>query len=125
MSKYALVPDGFTLKKVSKAEEEAIKDHRRHEDFKTFLDNETTPILIGGTMAVAFTPLLWALFFKALKEADVTVSDTQKGVVLGRLPAVIGADNILGGILGVGGVKLTETPVFKDWWNLITRDDEK
>ncbi len=54
MSKYALVPDGFTLKKVSKAEEEAIKDHRRHEDFKTFLDNETTPILIGGTMAVVF-----------------------------------------------------------------------
>ena len=45
---YALIPEGFTLKKVTKAQEDAVKDHRRHEDVKTFLGNETTPLLMGG-----------------------------------------------------------------------------
>ena len=35
----ALVPDGFSLKKVTKAQEDALKDHRRHEDFKAFLSS--------------------------------------------------------------------------------------
>jgi len=122
MAEYALVPDGYTLTKVSKDEKQAVKDLRKHETFKTFLDNETTPILIGGTMAVAFTPLLWALFFKALQEAGVTVSDTQKGVILGGLPAVLGADNILGGILGVGGSAIDTNAVTK-LWNMITKGE--
>ena len=33
----ALVPDGFTLKKVTKLQEQALKDHRKHEDFKAIL----------------------------------------------------------------------------------------
>ena len=78
MSKYALVPDGFTLKKVSKGEEDAIKEHRRHEDFKTFLDNETTPILIGGAALVALTPIVFSFFLKLLEEQNITVTDQQK-----------------------------------------------
>jgi len=99
---YALIPDDYTLEKVTELQHRAVKDHRRHENVKTFLDNETTPLLIGGTMAAAFTPVLWALFFKALAEAGVTISDTQKGAAMGALPALLGADNPLGAILGAG-----------------------
>ena len=45
MSEYALIPDGYTLTKVTKAEKQAVKDLRKHQNVKTFLDNETTPIL--------------------------------------------------------------------------------
>jgi len=78
LSKYALVPDGFTLKKVSKGEEEAIKDHRRHEDIKTFLSNETTPILIGGAALAALTPIVLSYFLKLLEEQNITITDQQK-----------------------------------------------
>jgi len=117
---YALIPEGFTLKKVTKAEEDAVKEYRRHDDFKTFLDNETTPLLIGGTMAVAFTPLLWALFFKAVQEAGVTVTDVQKGVILGGLPAVLGSDNILGGVLGAGAPSKKS---LQRIWNVIVKGE--
>jgi len=75
---YALVPDGFTLKKVTKEEEEAIKDHRRHEDIKTFLDNETTPILIGATALTALTPIIFNFFLKLLEEQNIIITDPQR-----------------------------------------------
>jgi len=99
---YALVSKDYTLKKVTIAQKAAVDKHNRHENVNTFLDNETTPLLIGGTMAVALTPVLWALFLKALAEAGVTVSDTQKGAAMGALPALLGTDNVLGAVLGAG-----------------------
>jgi len=99
---YALIPDDYTLEKVTELQHRAVKDHRRHENVKTFLDNETTPLLIGGTMAVALTPVLWALFYKAIEDQGVTMTDVQKGAALGALPALLGADNVLGAVLGAG-----------------------
>ena len=91
---YALIPEGFTLKKVTKAQEDAVKDHRRHEDVKTFLGNETTPVLIGGVAIATLTPILITLFLQLLEEQNVTVTDTQKeaikrGIILGPAPAVV------------------------------------
>ena len=48
---YTLIPDGFTLKKVTKAQEQAVKAHRRHEDTKALLENENVPVVIGGFIA--------------------------------------------------------------------------
>jgi anion-transporting ArsA/GET3 family ATPase len=36
---HALIPDGFTLKKVTKSEEKAIKDERRHENVTALVNN--------------------------------------------------------------------------------------
>ena len=74
---YALIPDGYTLKKVTELQHRAVKDHRRHEDVKTFLDNETTPLLIGATGIIALTPLLWKLFLTKIKEEGVTLTPQQ------------------------------------------------
>jgi len=65
---YALIPDGYTLKKVTELQHRAVKDHRRHEDVKTFLDNETTPLLIGATGIAALTPILGKLISDKIKE---------------------------------------------------------
>jgi len=105
---YALIPEGFTLKKVTKAQEDAVKDHRRHEDFKTFLDNETTPLLMAATGLYVLTPALFALFLKLLKdEANIELTPEQKGALTGGLPILLGRDpddtSLLGALVGVGG----------------------
>jgi len=74
---YALIPDGYTLKKVTELQHKAIKDHRRHEDVKTFLDNETTPLLIGATGIIAFTPILWKVFLDAIKDQGIKLTPEQ------------------------------------------------
>tara|TARA_Y100000296_G_scaffold19923_1_gene23686 strand:+ start:199 stop:588 length:390 start_codon:yes stop_codon:yes gene_type:complete len=51
---YALIPDGYTLKKVTKAQEKAVKDLRRSEYVKEIVNNETTlPLLISSIFAIA------------------------------------------------------------------------
>ena len=85
---YALIPEGFTLKKVTKAQEDAVKDHRRHEDVKTFLDNETAPVLIGAAMVATLTPVLITVFLGLLKQQGVTVDDTQRAGIEAGLVAI-------------------------------------
>jgi len=85
---YALIPEGFTLKKVTKAQEDAVKDYRRHDDVKTFLGNETTPILVGGAAIAALTPAILALFLKLLDEQNIPINDAQKAALKAGLLAV-------------------------------------
>ena len=99
---YALIPRDHILKKVTAQQKAAVDAKRSHENVETFLGNETTPLLIGGTMAVALTPVLWALFFQAIEEQGITMTDVQKGASMGALPAILGADNVLGAVLGAG-----------------------
>mgnify|MGYP005821361243 FL=1 len=55
----ALVPDGFTLKKVTKLQLEAIKDHRKHEDFKAFLSSSGSGKGLGlGALAIILLIIL-------------------------------------------------------------------
>ena len=63
---YALVPDGYTLKKVTAAQMKAVDDKRRHDNVTAVLENETAlkiggaaigAIAIGG-LASVFIPLL-------------------------------------------------------------------
>ena len=51
---YALIPEGFTLKKVTKAQEEAVKAKRRHDDTVALLNNVNTPLVIGGLITAFF-----------------------------------------------------------------------
>jgi len=60
---YTLVPDGYTLKKVSKQQEDAVKDLRKHEDFKTSVAGTAVSI----ALLVFVIPML-INFLKALGE---------------------------------------------------------
>jgi len=62
---YALIPDGFTLKKVTKQQKDAVKEFRRHENVKVLLDNETTlPVILGPVLV----PLIAVVISELLKE---------------------------------------------------------
>jgi len=113
MSKYALVPDGFTLKKVSKAEEDALKDHRKHEDVKALLDNSNTPLIIGAGAFLVFTPFLMKAILDKLQEEGVTIPDVVYNNLQTHLPYSPPA-LILKGLGGVPGA-----------WDAFLKKDEE
>ena len=51
---YALIPDGYSLKKVTKLQKQAVNDKRRHDDIVAILNNPNTPIVIGGFVTAYF-----------------------------------------------------------------------
>jgi len=69
---YALIPEGFTLKKVTKAQEKAVKDLRRSEYIKELLDNETTLPLILGPVLV---PIIALTISELLKDVPGLPTD--------------------------------------------------
>ena len=70
----ALVPEGFTLKKVTKLQLEAIKDHRKHEDFKAFLSSSGSGKGLGlgalGIILLLILPFMILAFIKRIGEQD-------------------------------------------------------
>ena len=79
---YVLIPDGFTLKKVTKAEQEAVDEYfgreRKGTYIEGFLSNPNTPTLIGGAGFLALSGILIDLLFGSLEKEGVILTDTQK-----------------------------------------------
>ena len=48
---HALIPDGFTLKKVTKSEERAVNNKRRHDNVQALLENPATLAIITTSVA--------------------------------------------------------------------------
>ena len=51
---FALIPDGFSLKKVTKLQEKAVKDKRRHDNVVTILNNPEIITIVTGVVTGAF-----------------------------------------------------------------------
>jgi len=71
---FALIPDGFTLKKVTKLQEKAVKDKQRHDNVVTILNNPEIikQIIITGVAFLAVREGKEAL--DDLKAAGVSIS---------------------------------------------------
>ena len=81
MSEYALVPDGYTLTKVTKDEKQAVKELYKHQNTTAILDNQNTPLLLGVGGLALFTPILWKIFLDKLDELDVTITPEQNAAL--------------------------------------------
>ena len=68
---YALVPRDYILKKVTKQQEAAVNSKRRHDDVKAFLENPTTPFLVGGAL---FTGVIGTIVAALIAELDLPSS---------------------------------------------------
>ena len=51
---YALIPDGYKLRKVTAAQKAAVNDLKRHEDIKTILSNPETIAIVATLLSGAF-----------------------------------------------------------------------
>ena len=78
---YALIPDGYTLKKVTPLQEAAVNSKRRHDDIVALLENSNTPLVVGGLITAFF----------GVKLAEDIITDIE-----GRLGAL--SDDVKEGI---------------------------
>ena len=71
---FALIPDGFTLKKVTKLQEKAVNDKRRHDNVVAFINNPELmkQIIITGVAFLAVREGKEAL--QELKDLGVNIS---------------------------------------------------
>ena len=60
---YALVPDGFTIKKVTKAQKEAVSQYYNAESTKAFFEGPASGDLVKA-VAVVVTPIVLAALAK-------------------------------------------------------------
>jgi len=79
---YALIPDGYSLKKVTKLQKQAVNEKRRHDDVLAVLSNENAALGITALGAVLASGTLLALFMKLLDEE--LVLDNKKKAELER-----------------------------------------
>ena len=75
---YALIPDGYTLKKVTAAQLDAVSAKRSHEDFIAILSNPGTAQLVGTAGLALATAHFLPLFLEKLEEKVGSLSDDFK-----------------------------------------------
>ena len=88
---YALIPDGYTLKSVTKLQKQAVSDKRRHDNVMKLLENPTTlptlATLIGGALvAKAVDDTLESLVDQGINIVDQTKDAVKANVVNKPLP---------------------------------------
>ena len=90
---YALIPDGYSLKKVTKLQKEAVNAKRRHDDVVALLNNPNTPLVVGGLVTAFF----------GVKLAEDIIADLEN-----RLGAL--SDDVKQGIKDTVSIKI-QSPV--------------
>ena len=88
---FALIPDGYSLKKVTKLQKQAVTDKRRHDNVMKLLENPTTlptlATLIGGALvAKAVDDTLESLVDQGINIVDQTKDAVKANVVSKPLP---------------------------------------
>ena len=78
---YALIPDGYSLKKVTKAQKQAVDAKRRHDDVVAILNNENTPLVVGGLVAGFFAVQTTNSVIASLEERLGALSEDVKEAV--------------------------------------------
>lgn len=78
---YALIPEGFELKKVTKLQEQAVNAHKRHENILALLGNEKVPQLLLGGIAIASLPILLPIVIEALAKQIPGIPEDAAGAL--------------------------------------------
>jgi len=78
---YALIPDGYTLKSVTKLQKQALTEKRRHDDVVALLNNENTPLVLGGLVAGFFAVQTSKSVITELEGLLGELSDDVKGAI--------------------------------------------
>jgi hypothetical protein len=78
---YALVPDGYTLKKVTAAQMKAVDEKRRHDNVTAVLENETALKIGGAAIGALAIGGLAAVFIPLLEKKVGALSDDIKDAI--------------------------------------------
>jgi len=75
---YALIPDGYSLKKVTKLQKQAVNEKRRHDDVLAVLSNENAALGATALGAVLASGALLALLKTELDKVGISEADKAK-----------------------------------------------
>ena len=78
---YALIPDNYSLEKVTKEQKQAVEEKRSHDDVLTVLANPATSQLVALLGAGLSTAYFLPLFIAALEKKVGTLGDDFKSAV--------------------------------------------
>ena len=78
---YALIPNDYTLEKVTKEQKQAVEEKRSHDDVLTVLANPATSQLVALLGAGLSTAYFLPLFIAALEKKVGTLGDDFKSAV--------------------------------------------
>jgi len=76
-----MIPDGYTLKKVTKAQEMAVRSKRKHDDVVAILSNPTAVKVIGASAAALALGGLSTIFIPALEAKLGPLGDDFKDAI--------------------------------------------
>ena len=95
----ALIPDGFTLKKVTKSQERAVNAKRRHDNMQTLLENPATIPVVASSLGLLAGGVLVDRILKFLADEGVEVSastaEKTKDAIVGAAFAITPQNIIL------------------------------
>jgi hypothetical protein len=96
---HALIPDGFTLKKVTTSEERAVNNKRRHDNVQTLLENPATIPVVASSLGLLAGGVLVDRILKFLADEGVEVSastaEKTKDAIVGAAFAITPQNLIL------------------------------
>jgi len=72
---FALIPDGFTIQKVTAAQERAVKSKRRQDDIIALINNPQTIAVLGTIIGGTLVATQVDGIIDSLKESGVSISD--------------------------------------------------
>ena len=105
---HALIPDGFTLKKVTRSEERAVNNKRRHDNVQTLLENPATIPVVASSIGLLAGGVLVDRILKFLQDEGVEVSastaEKTKDAIVGAAFAITPQNIILENGLFAGKV---------------------
>ena len=85
---YALVPDGFSIKKVTKAQKEAVSQYYNAESTKAFFEGPASGDLVKA-VAVVVTPIVLAALAKQGFEITAELAESLTGKISEGIGGVI------------------------------------
>jgi hypothetical protein len=78
---YALIPDGYSLKKVTELQKKAVDAKRRHDDVVAILANPNTPVVIGGLVTAYFATGLAKDVIEKVEETVGPIAEDTKTAI--------------------------------------------
>ena len=107
---YALIPEGFELKKVTKLQEQAVNAKRRHDDVVALLNNENTPIVFGVPIIAFISGVIAKSAAEAALDAAGVVAEQTRETAVGAVAGTKFSLDIFGQLLKEGKVFVEGAP---------------